>query len=128
MSGTVLGLVAFAFSVSAGILWFQRMNRVAIPANRSAFLAVMWVGLTLGVLALARGAGWIGGAAAVLSIFAAALFTLTVLIGGQKGGSGALQVGQPIPDFTAPDENGEPFQLSSLAGRPVLMKFFRGHW
>jgi len=40
----------------------------------------------------------------------------------------AVRVGGPILDFSAPDENGEPFALASLRGRPYLLKFFRGHW
>jgi peroxiredoxin len=39
-----------------------------------------------------------------------------------------VAVGAPILDFTAPDEHGRPFRLSSLAGRPILLKLFRGHW
>jgi peroxiredoxin len=39
-----------------------------------------------------------------------------------------VALGQPIPEFTAPDAEGQPFALSSLHGRPYLLKFFRGHW
>jgi peroxiredoxin len=37
-------------------------------------------------------------------------------------------VGETLRDFSALDENGERFELASTAGRPVLLKFFRGHW
>ena len=79
-------------------------------------------------MAITQGAGVIGGIAASVAVVIGIFFNLTVLIGDQKGGSGALRVGEPIPDFTAPDENGEPFNLSTLIGKPILLKFFRGHW
>lgn len=37
-------------------------------------------------------------------------------------------IGEVVPDFTTLDSEGESFTLSSLRGRPVLLKFFRGHW
>jgi peroxiredoxin len=33
-----------------------------------------------------------------------------------------------VVSFSAPDADGREFDLSSLAGRPFLLKFFRGHW
>jgi peroxiredoxin len=33
-----------------------------------------------------------------------------------------------LRDFTALDEHGREFALASTAGRPLLLKFFRGHW
>lgn len=54
---------------------------------------------------------------------------------------GAPAAGDRMPDFTLPDQNGQPFQLSqwipSVAevvtedapeGRWVLLIFYRGHW
>ena len=36
--------------------------------------------------------------------------------------------GQPAPDFTLPDAEGKPFQLSKLRGQRVLVIFYRAHW
>ena len=36
----------------------------------------------------------------------------------------ALQIGDPAPDFTLPDENGEPLTLSSLKGQRVVIYFY----
>lgn len=36
--------------------------------------------------------------------------------------------GKPAPDFTLPDQDGKPFQLSSLRGQRVLLIFYRAHW
>lgn len=35
-----------------------------------------------------------------------------------------LSAGSPAPDFTLPDQNGNPVQLSSLHGRKVLIYFY----
>jgi peroxiredoxin Q/BCP len=41
-------------------------------------------------------------------------------------GSEPLPVGSPAPDFTLPDETGQPVSLSALRGRPVLLVFYPG--
>jgi thioredoxin-dependent peroxiredoxin len=35
-----------------------------------------------------------------------------------------VAVGEPAPDFTAPDQDGKPFRLSSLRGSPVVLYFY----
>src|ERR1700748_2627337 len=35
-----------------------------------------------------------------------------------------LKPGDPAPDFTLPDQNGDPVTLSSLRGRPVVLYFY----
>ncbi|MFN8205260.1 MAG: thioredoxin-dependent thiol peroxidase [Solirubrobacteraceae bacterium] len=35
-----------------------------------------------------------------------------------------IEAGQPAPDFTIPDQDGEPFTLSSLKGGPVVLYFY----
>ncbi len=35
-----------------------------------------------------------------------------------------LEVGQDAPDFTLPDQDGDPCELSSLRGRPVVVYFY----
>ena len=35
-----------------------------------------------------------------------------------------IAVGQPAPDFEAPNQDGSPFRLSSLKGSPVVLYFY----
>ncbi|MCI4365706.1 MAG: peroxiredoxin [Thermoplasmata archaeon] len=35
-----------------------------------------------------------------------------------------VEAGQAAPDFVAPDQDGKPFQLSSLRGSPVVLYFY----
>ncbi len=57
-----------------------------------------------------------------------AFLCFLVGISAQKLAADGIGVGATLPDFSAPDENGETFELSSVAGKPLLLKFFRGHW
>jgi peroxiredoxin len=47
---------------------------------------------------------------------------------GQRPLTPAVTVGEPVLEFHALDDAGQPFDLSTLRGRPFLLKFFRGHW
>ena len=128
VSGVPLAFAAFVCVLATGVLWFRRAVAVKLPENRSGFVVAMAAGVLLAFAAFFQGAGGLGGVPAGLAMLGGSFFLLTVSISRQKGGSGALQVGLPVPDVTAPDENGKPFKLSSLSGQPVLLKVFRGHW
>lgn len=39
-----------------------------------------------------------------------------------------LRRGQPLPDFYATDENGDPVRSTELHGRATVMLFVRGNW
>jgi peroxiredoxin len=40
----------------------------------------------------------------------------------------ALAVGQQVPDFTLPDQNGKAVSLSAERGHKVVLVFYRGYW
>jgi cytochrome oxidase Cu insertion factor (SCO1/SenC/PrrC family) len=124
----ILGLAALGVVVVAGFFWVRALQRVEIPANRGAFVAAAVLAAILGVLALASGPGWLGGIAAGLAVLVSAFFLFSIAIGDQKLAEDAIQVGATIPAFTATDEHGQTFDSQSLAGHPVLIKFFRAHW
>ena len=128
MTDTYLGLASLIVVAISIRLWIRALKRVEIPKNRGGFVAAWAVAAGLGLAALAGEPGWLGGIAAGFSVFASTFFLLTVAVGGQKVGEDAIRVGATIPDFTAPDEHGQTFDSHSLAGHPVLIKFFRGHW
>jgi hypothetical protein len=128
MSDAYLGLASLVvIAISTG-LWIRALQRVAIPKNRGGFVAVWIVAAGLGVTALAGDPGWLGGVSAGLAVAASTFFLFTFSVGGQRVADDAIQVGAPIPRFTATDEHGQTFDSRSLAGHPVLIKFFRGHW
>ncbi len=61
----------------------------------------------------------------------ASIITLTILAlglmvtGCASGSSSVATVGQPAPDFTLPDLDGESVSLSDFEGRPLFINFWR---
>ena len=111
--------------------WFQRIQSVSIPANRSGFVAAALGSAALGMAALVSSPGWLVGALAVLGMASGLLFALLVAISPQKT-EGAIEVGERLSerlgDGAALDDAGNTVSLSAYAGTPMLIKFFRGHW
>ena len=91
-------------------------------------VGLMGLGVVCGLGALTEGAGAAGGTAATLAILGGGLFLGLRLQSGQDARVPAVKVGEPILEFSALDDRGEPFHLSSMRGEPYLLKFFRGHW
>ena len=128
MNPTALGLASLAIALANGAWFFARMRRVALPQNRIAHESLWAVALALGALALASGPGWAGGAAAALGALTGGFMLLLRLGSPQAKTVPAVAVGGRIIEFTAPAENGALFSSAALAGKPFLLKFFRGHW
>jgi cytochrome oxidase Cu insertion factor (SCO1/SenC/PrrC family) len=123
-----LSVLGFAIVFATGFRWFRLVYAVALPKNRIGFLASMAIGICFAVAGLWQGAGLVGGIFATLSILLGGFFVFTWSISKQIGGSGKFQPGLPLLAFSAPDHSGNTFDSSTLDGRPVLLKFFRGHW
>jgi len=128
VSATVLAFLALLLIVGSVIFWFRLALSVRLPENRTGFVLIWASGTLLGVIALVQGAGWISGIPAGLAVFIGIFLLFTVTISPQQVAPDAIAVGEALRDFSALDENGEPFELASTAGRPLLLKFFRGHW
>ena len=128
MADALVGPIALIiFALSFG-LWIRALKRVEIPENGSAFIAAWVVAFALGVISLNGEQGWMASIPGLLAIFGSAFVLFTISISRQKVGTDAIQVGATIPAFTATDELGQVFDSRSLAGHPVLIKFFRAHW
>jgi len=126
--GDALGMAALLLVVASGAVWFRRLNAVRIPESRKAFVASMGAGAVLGCAAFAVGSGALGSVSAVVAIGVGLMFVLLRAASAMDAKQPAVRVGDPVIDFEAPDEDGRPFDLASLRGRPFLLKFFRGHW
>ncbi len=123
-----MALVAAAIVVAALVFWFSLVKRVALEGRRWIPLGLIGAAVLLALASLAQGPGWGGGVVAGLTAVLGSGFLFLALLAPQSKQAPAVALGEPLPDFTAPDESGEPFSLASLAGRPVLLKLFRGHW
>jgi peroxiredoxin len=68
---------------------------------------------------------------AIFSVIAIILVALLVYKRQQstdKPVSTRLRRGQPLPEFAATDENGEPVHTQDLRGSAIVMLFVRGNW
>ncbi|MEE2776636.1 MAG: hypothetical protein VYE73_07720 [Acidobacteriota bacterium] len=126
--GTTLGLLSLVLAAITVALWFRQINQVAIPENRSAFVLSFLTAVALGIGAFFARTRWFGGVAAVLAIVVGGFFPFSVAISRQEVALNGIRVGDTVPHFTALDDQSQFFDSTSLEGRLVLMKFFRGHW
>jgi hypothetical protein len=124
---TALGLSATLLSLVVLTIWLValqtgRMDRVirAITLGHGAVVALAasvfflssptWIDLLTG------------------TVLAGSLFFLYAGTHAAQPRGLAVAVGRPILDFTTIAGNGEVFELSSMRGKPYLLKFYRGHW
>jgi hypothetical protein len=126
--GTLLGFAALTLAVGTVALWSRQIDAVAIPENRTLFVALFLCAAGLGIAAFIMGTRWFGGLAAFVGIFLGAFLPLTMAISRQEVTLEAIQVGDTIPHFTAVNEHGQPFDSNLLQGQLLLIKFFRAHW
>jgi hypothetical protein len=127
-AGDLLGIASLLLAVGTAVRWFRRAFAVRIPDDRTAWLVTFGAAAVLGIASFAAGNGTLGGIAAGFGLGIGGSMLGLRAISRQDDKRPAVAVGGPILDFSAPDENGEPFELASLRGRPFLLKFFRGHW
>lgn len=128
MIGPLLALLAVALLLILGVRWLRLMRAVRIPADMRFDIAANLGVALLGAAALVAGVGPLGGVAAGLAIAGGLALPALYAGSGQGNRPAAVAVGAPVIDFTAEDDGGAPFDLAALRGRPVLLKFFRGHW
>jgi hypothetical protein len=104
------------------------MNRVALEGKRAILYGMFVAGIGFGAAALMRDPGWVGGPMATIGISGGVVWTVLGLLSGQSKQKPNLVIGEPLPVFSAPDHEDQLFEIQSLRGHPVLIKFFRGHW
>lgn len=128
MNGSIFGFVAATLVFIEGVYWLVLMQRVRIPKDRRAFVAVSGLAALLGITAFILDTGVAGGTAAGLAVAGGVAFLALSGASGQPAVTPAVAVGGLVIDFSATDDEGRPFDLASLRGTPFLLKFFRGHW
>jgi peroxiredoxin len=61
--------------------------------------------------------------------FAVAVDTFVARLEAAEAGESAPQVGEPMPGFTMPDQDGKLVSLDAILARgPAVLAFHRGHW
>ena len=109
-------------------LWVRQINMVAIPEDKTLFIASFLTAVVLGVASFIVGTRWFAGIAAVPAILISLILPYTIYISPQQVSDNPIQLGDTIPQFVAIDDEGNRFFSDSLEGNTVLIKFFRAHW
>jgi hypothetical protein len=128
MSGLVLALCAFAVAAATIAHYAQQVRAVQVPLHPRAHQALLVTAGLIALAALTRGAGWPAGIASGVVLLIAAAFLFLTTASRLPRAPATVRVGEPAPLFTTEDADGRPFALAGLRGRPLLLKFFRGHW
>jgi hypothetical protein len=128
MSGSVLGWLALGLQVATTWRWFSKALAVELKGSRAPYVIGWSLATLLGVLALMRTPDLAGGIAGGASVALGVVVLALIAVSPQKVAPDAVSVGARLPEFTALDDDGVPFTLSGIEGRPILLKFFRGHW
>ena len=123
----MLGLLGLVIVLGTGVVWIRLIQNVAIPRRRAPYLAAFVAGGLIGLAGVFQG-GLLSVATGGLAAFVGLVFAALRLQSGQRPNRPAVSMGEPMLAASAPDENGVDFALSSLRGKPYLLKFFRGHW
>jgi len=114
---------------STAAYWARGMLQVRISPNITPVRVALLFGAALSLLPFVlAGGGLLLRIACGVAITIVALFMGLDSIATLPSPVPSVGVGSPAPDFTARTSEGDDFSLSSLRGRPVLLKFFRGHW
>lgn len=123
-----MGAAAFLLSPGTLALRVRGIHTLSLPVNRIGFVASWSAAAVLSVSALFGGPGWVGGVLATLGLVPALFLLFTIAISAQRVAPEAIRTGWTIPYFSALDEHGNRFDSVALAGNPILLEFFRGHW
>ena len=128
-AGTKIGLIAALLAAATARYWFYLASAVALPTDRTLFVAVFLFAAALGVFALVKRTSWLGAIPPIFAIVIGVFLPLTVSVSTQiVERDSVIEVGDAIPQFKSIDGQGQAFDSASLNGHLVLIKFFRAHW
>lgn len=128
LTGFRVALFAAAVVAGAWASYWPRIRAHRVPRKPRAWQAAMIAGIALGLLSFVMGPGLGGGVLALVAIIAATFFLFSSFMSVLPPVVPTVTLGDRYLDFAASDLDGNQFRLSSLAGKPFLLKFYRGHW
>ncbi len=128
MSSIAWAYVAFGTASILAATWMGLIQRVQVGQGKILLRVLAVLALVTSVVSLGGSPGTLGGVLASIALFVSAAFLVLGSLAGQSDQGPAFGVGDALPAFEAKDHNDEWFRSEALRGRPMLIKFFRGHW
>ena len=124
----VLSAAGLSVVIVTWAVWLKKALNQAVPNNLAGLVAGMLLGLGLASFAFAFQTSLLSSVIAAIALVLGAFWCASAVFGGQRTGVPKIIVGQPLPAFSARNEDGSTFHSSEMDGSPYLLKFFRGHW
>lgn len=125
-----LPLLGLLLTLVAPIVYMALVGFPTLRATGLAAFVTAGLGCVLGFVGVLRGTNrrgriFAGASAAMTALYLAAFFGLAAL----PATASTLAVGEPVPSFVLPDQNGQSVALDEAhAHGPALLVFYRGHW
>jgi hypothetical protein len=124
----VLSAAGLSVVIVTWAVWLKKALNQAVPNNLAGLVAGMLLGLGLASFAFAFQTSLLSSVIAAIALVLGAFWCASAVFGGQRTGVPKIIVGQPLPAFSARNEDGSTFHSSEMDGSLYLLKFFRGHW
>ena len=124
----VLSAAGLSVVIVTWAVWLKKALNQAVPNNMAGLVAGMLLGVGSASSAFAFQTSLLSSVIAAIALVLGAFWCASAIFGGQRTGVPKIIVGQPLPAFSARNEDGSTFHSSEMDGSPYLLKFFRGHW
>lgn len=124
----VLSAAGLSVVIVTWAVWLKKALNQAVPNNMAGLVAGMLLGVGSASSAFAFQTSLLSSVIAAIALVLGAFWCASAVFGGQRTGVPKIIVGQPLPAFSARNEDGSTFHSSEMDGSPYLLKFFRGHW
>lgn len=129
-------MTSFIFSAGAAFLllasitlWVKGAKTLQLTTGkRTAYILALSIAAGSGIAGLLTATNWLEYSAAAVPVLLSLVLLYLIYHSRQSSQPPAVKVGDAMPDFTARDENGDDFTISSLHGSAYILKFYRGHW
>ncbi|MBV1860564.1 MAG: hypothetical protein KUG77_19280 [Nannocystaceae bacterium] len=122
----------FAAVLTSWVTYLATTPSGKVPVRPYGHFAAQALGVGLAATGIATGVTTGGALLPVLvgapAVTFAAMFGYLYTQRATPAGRLQVAVGDPLRPFTALTPEGDTFDVASLLGRRVLLKFFRGHW
>jgi len=126
--GNYIGLAAVLLTAASAYIQYRQIKEVSVPLVPWGQVVLWLSGIACGLLAFLQGIHFLMTIPVTLAVVTNIFFLVVIATSKLPKVDPALEIGDRYIDFTATDSEGNSFTLSQLEGRPILLKFFRGHW
>ena len=124
----ILASIGSVVAVVAAAHYLNTIATEQVPESVAPHSAAFALGAGLSLAGAVLSPGILSALIAAVGLSTGGLMLYLMRIRKLPDGELIAKVGAPMPPVQALDEHGAPFDLSSLKGKRILFKFFRGSW